>query len=251
MLLTNNTAAAAGAQQYSPAIRLTGQGWKTDATAASQATDWRIYNQPVQGAANPSTTLLFDSSVNGAAFVNRLSLTSLGVVTTTQVIANSFVNSASGIYSWLGRSILTSSANGLIALGNSGGTDFTRLQFGGTTSSFPAIARSGTSLLLQLADGTGNAGLTTGDLTIALAKSLIIPSGTNTRAGNAVLVAGTVTVSNTTVTANSIVLLTRKTAGGTLGTAITYTLSAGASFTVNSDSALDTSTFSYFIIERP
>lgn len=82
-------------------------------------------------------------------------------------------------------------------------------------------------------------------------SSLVIASGPKQRAGNATLVAGTVTVANTSVTANTIVNLTRKTAGGTIGTQITYTLSAGASFTITSDSAADTSTFSYFLLENP
>lgn len=90
-----------------------------------------------------------------------------------------------------------------------------------------------------------------GNLSIATAKLLSIASGTNQRAGNATLVAGTVTVSNATVTANTIVMLTRKTTGGTIGTAITYTVSAGASFTINSDNPLDTSSFSYFLVEVP
>lgn len=80
-------------------------------------------------------------------------------------------------------------------------------------------------------------------------KGLIFKSGTGTRAGNATLVAGTVTVTNTSVTANTLITLTRKTSGGTIGTAITYTLSAGASFTINSDNPLDTSTFTYLLIE--
>lgn len=88
-------------------------------------------------------------------------------------------------------------------------------------------------------------GATPGGFPHAL-RSEVIP-----RAGNAVLVAGTVTVNDTTVTANTIVMLTRKTSGGTPGTLITYTVSAGTSFTINSDSALDTSTFSYFLIEVP
>lgn len=75
-----------------------------------------------------------------------------------------------------------------------------------------------------------------------------IKSGTGARAGNATLVAGTVTVTNTTVTANTIVYLTVKTAGGTIGT-LTYTLSAGASFTINSSNILDTSVVSYLLIE--
>jgi len=79
-------------------------------------------------------------------------------------------------------------------------------------------------------------------------KSLQMQSGTGARAGNATLVAGTVTVTNTTVTAKTHIFLTVKTAGGTLGT-LSYTLSAGASFTINSSSISDTSTVSYFLIE--
>lgn len=82
LILTNATAAAAGAQQYSPRIRLTGQGWKTNATAGSQRVDWIIENQPVQGAANPTTTLSVQSQVNGGGYTQRLSLTSAGLLTT-------------------------------------------------------------------------------------------------------------------------------------------------------------------------
>jgi hypothetical protein len=97
--------------------------------------------------------------------------------------------------------------------------------------------------------GSG-AGFTFNDDVILIAgKFLNIKSGSNQRAGNATLVSGTVTVSNTTVTANTIVVLTRKTSSGTIGTAITYTVSAGTSFTITSDNVLDTSTFSYLLIE--
>ncbi len=72
-------------------------------------------------------------------------------------------------------------------------------------------------------------------------------TGANTGIGSATLVAGTVTVSNTSVTASSIILLTRPVAGGTTGT-LTYTISAGTSFTVTSSSATDTSTIGYVII---
>lgn len=98
---------------------------------------------------------------------------------------------------------------------------------------------------------TISSSMVTGPITMTTASVLNISSGTNTRAGNLTLVAGTKTVSNTTVTSNTIVMLTRKTSGGTTGTAINYTVSAGASFTVTSNNALDTSTFSYFLIENP
>lgn len=96
-----------------------------------------------------------------------------------------------------------------------------------------------------------NGALTSGNITQTVAALLSITSGTNQRAGNATLVAGTITVNNTTVTANTIVMLTRKTSGGTIGTAITYTVTAATSFTITSDSVLDTSTFSYLLIEVP
>ncbi|MCU1386455.1 MAG: hypothetical protein JWL71_5152, partial [Acidobacteria bacterium] len=55
---------------------------------------------------------------------------------------------------WSNRSQFTSSADGLIALSNNNATDFTRLQFGGTTSAFPSLARNGTSLNIIAADGS-------------------------------------------------------------------------------------------------
>ena len=79
-------------------------------------------------------------------------------------------------------------------------------------------------------------------------KYVALSTGSAPIAGNATLVAGTVTVSTTAATADCIVMLTRKTSGGTIGTAITYTISAGTSFTITSDNVLDTSTFSWFIV---
>lgn len=81
VVIKNTTDAAAGAQQISPRLRLTGEGWKTNATAASQVVDWVIENLPVEGAANPTSTLLFKSSINGAAYDTRFSLASGGDLT--------------------------------------------------------------------------------------------------------------------------------------------------------------------------
>jgi hypothetical protein len=97
------------------------------------------------------------------------------------------------------------------------------------------------------ADATGLVTIT-GALTLSPGRKLTIASGANQRAGNAVLVAGTVAVANTTVTANTVVMLTRKTAGGTIGS-LTYTLNAGVGFTINSSDPADTSTISYLLIE--
>lgn len=81
LLLANTTAAAAGAQQVSPALRWTGQGWKTNAVAASQAVDFRSYLLPVQGTASPTSRLVLESSINGAAFAELFSFKSNGQLT--------------------------------------------------------------------------------------------------------------------------------------------------------------------------
>lgn len=48
----------------------------------------------------------------------------------------------------------STSGNGILKLTNWGNSDFSRLQFGGTSSSYPAIGRSDASIVFQLADGT-------------------------------------------------------------------------------------------------
>jgi hypothetical protein len=81
-------------------------------------------------------------------------------------------------------------------------------------------------------------------------KGLRVKAGANCKADSGVtLVGGSVTVSNTSITANSQVILTRTNGGGTQGH-VTVTISAGVSFTITSTSGSDTSTFSYLIVER-
>lgn len=90
---------------------------------------------------------------------------------------------------------------------------------------------------------------TTGDLLFRqTGKGISVKQGTGALAGNATLVAGTVTVTNANVGADSVILLTRKTAGGTIGD-LTYTISNGTSFTIDSSNASDTSTVSYLIVQ--
>lgn len=67
IILINPTAAAVGVQQYSPDLILTGNGWKTSATAGSQPVSMRIYVQPIQGSASPSGAFVFNSMVNSAS----------------------------------------------------------------------------------------------------------------------------------------------------------------------------------------
>ncbi len=80
LVLTNSTAAAAGAQQVSPAFVLEGRGWKTATTAGSQSVKFANYVLPVQGSANPTGQLLFASNVNGGGYTTRAIIDTSGNV---------------------------------------------------------------------------------------------------------------------------------------------------------------------------
>lgn len=111
----------------------------------------------------------------------------------------------------------------------------------GTTSPYSTL-----SVVGQVVARNFVATSTTATSTFA-APIILSSTGTNPIVGNAILVGGTKTVTTGAATANSFVFLTRKTSGGTIGTAITYTITSG-SFTINSDNPLDTSTFTWIII---
>jgi len=78
LILENTTAAASGAQQYSPSLHLIGQGWKSNATAASQTADWIVYNQPIQQGGVVGTNLIFASQVNGGGYTAQMTLQDTG-----------------------------------------------------------------------------------------------------------------------------------------------------------------------------
>lgn len=88
-----------------------------------------------------------------------------------------------------------------------------------------------------------------GNLTFAnVAHGVKFKSGADGRIGETTLVAGARTINNTSVTANSLIFLSRRVIGGTPGI-LSYSVSAGVSFTVTSANGADTSVVSYVIFE--
>jgi len=82
-----------------------------------------------------------------------------------------------------------------------------------------------------------------------LGPTLIAASGSNQKAGQCTLVAGTVSVANTAITAHSVVALSIATTGGTPGTATPkVVVTAGVGFVVTGLST-DTSTYNFVILE--
>lgn len=64
------------------------------------------------------------------------------------------------VIKWATHSQIKNDANGVISLLNAAGTSFSRLRFGGTTSSFPCLLFSGTTSKFRLADDSADSPMT-------------------------------------------------------------------------------------------
>jgi hypothetical protein len=80
------------------------------------------------------------------------------VYVANSITAGSSVNCGSGDgFVITSRAIIRSFSNGTIQISNAASNDFSRLQFGGTTSSFPALKRNAAALETKLADDSAYA----------------------------------------------------------------------------------------------
>lgn len=95
-----------------------------------------------------------------------------------------------------------------------------------------------------------NGNAVVGNLAVGPAGSgLRVAEGANAKQGTAVLVAGTLVVPNTSVTAVSRIFLTSQVPGGTTGWLGISARVVGVSFTILSSNPLDTSTVAWEIFE--
>ena len=99
--------------------------------------------------------------------------------------------------------------------------------------------------------GPGPLLVTGGDLVLATAGAgvRIKEGGGAARMGAATLVAGTVTVNTTAVTANSRILLSGQNSSGTAGELTISARTPGISFTITSSSGTDTRSVAWLIVE--
>lgn len=147
---TENAGTGAATRQ----LHIYGQGMIRFYTGSTPIQAWNISNAGHILAATDNT---FDIGASGATRPRNLfvagTITSGGTISSSGVaIGANVVVPATGILSWTGRSQITSNADGALALRDNAGTSFGLLQFGGTTSSFPALKRSTTVLQARLAD---------------------------------------------------------------------------------------------------
>ena len=88
------------------------------------------------------------------------------------IVAAAAINTAGGVgigaaqgFTFNGRSGIFSPADGKLELFNNAATSFTQIQFGGASSSFPALGISGTTITAQLADASAGAPFSASTLT--------------------------------------------------------------------------------------
>lgn len=141
-------------------------GWTTDGTTA------------LTGAA--STTL----AIGGAAIGANALAVGGNAVFSGSVLGFSFTSqsnynvTATGYYGHLGRSRIYSPVDGNFQLANNANSNFGLLQFGGTTSSFPALKVSGATLQVRLSDDSGASSLSASTLTTATGYTVgTLPAG--------------------------------------------------------------------------
>lgn len=101
---------------------------------------------------------------------------------------------------------------------------------------------------VKVGDGVTAWSTLTGLLSSALGLS-VKEGGGAAKMGTAILVAGTVVVPTTAVTANTRVFVSAQAAGGTPGVVAVSARTAGTSFTLTSSNAADTSTVAWLLVE--
>jgi hypothetical protein len=127
----------------------------------------------LQASQTPSTKCSVDSSGNQTVASLIIpgstsgTLTLSAGTTAATLSLNANLSASAGIFSFLSTQNWSAASSNLKLTDSTGSAFGGRLQFGGTTSSFPSLARTGTALNVMLADGSAAAPLTAATLTVS------------------------------------------------------------------------------------
>jgi hypothetical protein len=203
-------------------------------------------NQTGSGNVAIGANALFGISTNSHSFNTAVGNSALRGNTTG--LFNIALGDSAGVTNTTGsRNILI--GNNVTA---SSATAFAEMNIGGLLFA-TGITGSGTTKAGSLGIGTvptSDRVSIDGNISLVTAGNKInIATGANASIGtSSAMVAGTITVNTTAVTANSKILLSVATASGTQGFLSVGTIVPGTSFVINSSGATDTSTINYLII---
>lgn len=204
-------------------IKVTHTGTGTDANASALSIDLAGTGTASQG--------IFVTSTSGGTTGTLLHLRNGGTGALVEVTAAGLLKFGSGTGA-TDSSISRTGANALSTAGNFTVGGYLAVNAGQSDGQWNLW--SGTKNVLNIGSAGGG---------VALAE------GANARMGVSTLVAGTVTVANTSVTANTRIFLTSQADGGTPGWLRVSARTAATSFTILSSSATDTSTVGWVMFE--
>lgn len=131
-----------------------------DASKGAGSTITQLYGVFVGDITAGGTNYALYTGLGLVRFGDNVSCTGDVAIGSTLAVTGQITGSAniiagtSSIIGWASRGGIAGVADGVWVMRNNAGTDFSRLQFGGTTSSFPALARNGTAIQAVLADGS-------------------------------------------------------------------------------------------------
>ncbi|MFZ4715729.1 MAG: tail fiber domain-containing protein [Bacteriovoracaceae bacterium] len=129
-------------------------GYTLNNSGAQSGSTTGIFLNATETALNSMTHNLMDLQVGGAS---KLRVSNGGEFSVNSLYL--------GTVGGLSLSRMDSPSDGVLRLRDYGGSTFGRLQFGGTTSSFPAIKRSSAAIAFRLADDSADADITTAGIT--------------------------------------------------------------------------------------
>jgi hypothetical protein len=121
------------------------------------------------GATAGTNALMVQNSAASVAFYITNGLTT---------VVNGDLQLGNTVLYWSGGTQLRNISNGVLRITNSSNSDFTRLQFGGGTTSYPALQRSGSAICVTDATGTFVSNLLVGTTTDVASSKLTIDSTT-------------------------------------------------------------------------
>ena len=188
------------------------------------------------GNATPAKDIDISKTVNGAVSASATNPSTGTAAVAKFTVSNGTSYAELSKYGTAATTYKTIAANDMTIYNNTSGNMAFLNDVASGTIKFTAGAASNAQLTLN-ADGT-----------LSLNSKLYIGAGPNLSVNSATLVAGTVTVANTMITASSKVFLTVKTAAGTQGFLSVPTITAGTSFVIQSSSSSESSVVNYWII---
>jgi hypothetical protein len=226
--------------RFETAVTATGTAGIQKSLAVPNLQNVRVWNSMFAGVGQNNTNwytnvpnAMMDTTSGSFNFLSRVNFAQ-GII--TQGLLSSQQSSSSSV-------VLSQNQSGTAAF------DTFRLTADGSMNIGPGTAARDTTWGRY---GVAQIGTTDSDIIISmLGKGLRIKEGTNARMGTAILSGGTITVANTSVTANTRIFVGQHTPGtlANVGAPYVSVVTAGTGFTIKSTNASDNSTVAYVLFE--